>query len=70
MANGTWGHCKHCKYFGSPAQTPLVNEEAPCEQPELGLFHLVVFGASGCNAFELRAGVPAEAEGEAEGYAT
>lgn len=71
MANGTWGHCKHCKYFGSPAQTPLINEEAPCEQPELAQYRLIVFGASGCNGFELRAGVTAglEPEAEAETYA-
>jgi hypothetical protein len=56
MPDGRWGHCEHCRFFGSPAQTPLVNEEAPCEHPELTRFHLIVFGASGCNAFELRAG--------------
>ncbi len=62
MSDGNWGHCEHCRYFGSPALVPLVNEEAPCEHPDLTRFHLVVFGASGCNAFELRAGAPAAAE--------
>ena len=62
MANGKWGHCQHCRYFGSPAQAPLVNEEAPCNQPELSRFHLVVFGASGCSGFELRPGAPDDVE--------
>jgi hypothetical protein len=62
MANGNWGHCQHCKYFGSPARAPLVNEEAACKHPELSRFHLVVFGASGCNGFELRPGTPADVE--------
>ena len=62
MADGRWGHCEHCRYFGSPARTPLVNEEAPCQHPELSRFHLTVFGASGCNGFELRPGAPADVE--------
>jgi hypothetical protein len=28
MMNGTWGHCKNCKYFASPADIPLGDEEA------------------------------------------
>lgn len=51
-----WGHCQHCKYFGSFAQLPVPNEEARCNQPDLVKFDLRVFGASGCRAFELRAG--------------
>jgi hypothetical protein len=62
MANGNWGHCQHCKYFGSPARAPLVNEEANCRQQDLARHHLVVFGASGCTLFELRPGVPVTAE--------
>lgn len=57
MANQQWGHCKHCKYFGSPAKQPLGEEEARCQEPTLSRFELLVFGASGCNAFELRQGV-------------
>jgi hypothetical protein len=34
---------------------PLEDEEAACQQPELSRYELRVFGASGCNAFELRA---------------
>jgi hypothetical protein len=60
MVDGKWGHCQDCAYFGSPAQAPLSNEEAACEQPDLRRFHLVVFGASGCNAFEVRPRVTEE----------
>lgn len=62
MANGDWGHCQHCKYFGSPARNPLSNEEAACQQPELSRYHLVLFGASGCTLFELRPGTSDRAE--------
>jgi hypothetical protein len=61
MAAKTWGHCQHCKHFGSPARIPLANEEAPCKQPELSRYTLIVFGASGCDAFEMRATAAAEA---------
>jgi hypothetical protein len=44
----------------------LANEEAPCKQPELSRYTLIVFGASGCDAFELRATAAAEAEATAE----
>jgi hypothetical protein len=57
MTDDTWGHCQHCKFFGSPAHAPLVNEEAPCNQPQFSRHKLVVFGASGCTLFELRAGL-------------
>jgi hypothetical protein len=62
MADRTWGHCQHCKYFASPARLPLVEEEARCEQPALSKYQLLVFGASGCNAFELRPGLAKTAE--------
>lgn len=52
-----WGHCRHCRYFASPAKAPLDGEEAACKHPELSKFVLHVFGTSGCNAFELRAGL-------------
>jgi hypothetical protein len=55
--NGTWGHCQRCKYFGSPSRIPLEEEEAECEHPELSRYQLRVFGASGCNGFELRPGL-------------
>jgi hypothetical protein len=54
MADRNWGHCQHCKHFGSLAKVPLPNEEASCRQPSLAKFQLLVFGASGCNAFEKR----------------
>ncbi len=57
MANGQWGHCQHCRYFASPARVPLVEEEARCAQPTLAKFELLVFGANGCNGFELRPGL-------------
>lgn len=56
MADATWGHCQHCKYFGSPALAPLASEQASCNQPELARHKLTIFGASGCTLFELRAG--------------
>jgi hypothetical protein len=62
MMNGTWGHCKNCKYFASPADIPLGDEEAQCLHPELSRYSLAVFGACGCNVFELRAGLPASVE--------
>ncbi len=52
-----WGHCSHCKYFDSPARTPLDGEEAACRQPELSTFALRVFGTCGCNGCELRPGL-------------
>lgn len=62
MAEAGWGHCQHCKYFASPARVPLVEEQARCQQPTLSRFELMVFGASGCNAFELRQGVAESTE--------
>ncbi len=54
MAGGNWGNCKQCKYFGSRESTPDDTESAACLQSELRKFELKVFGASGCNAWELR----------------
>jgi hypothetical protein len=62
MADHAWGHCQHCRYFASPARIPLPNEEARCKQPDLSRYDLKVFGASGCNAFELRMGLEREVE--------
>jgi len=62
MADGRWGHCRTCRFFGSPAHLPLGTEEARCKQPELSKFELTVFGANGCNAWDLRAGLPAQIE--------
>jgi len=62
MADDQWGHCQHCKHFGSPARAPLGTEEANCNQPELAEHKLSVFGACGCTLFELRAGVAPEVE--------
>ncbi len=62
MADDKWGHCRDCKFFGSPARRPLEEEEAACLQPTLKKFNLAVFGASGCNAYELRGGIEAGAQ--------
>jgi hypothetical protein len=62
MADGRWGHCQHCRFFASPARLPVVEEEARCTEPTLAKFELQVFGASGCNAFELRPGLVGTAE--------
>jgi hypothetical protein len=62
MADQKWGHCKHCKYFASPARIPLDAEEARCLHPVLSKYELEVFGASGCSGFELRPGLPADVE--------
>jgi hypothetical protein len=62
MSDRKWGHCKNCKYFGSPADVPLEEEEASCLHPELSKFSLTVFGANGCRAFDLRSGLPASSE--------
>ena len=64
MAEGEWGHCRHCRFFASPARLPLGDEEAACEHPTLSQFHLRVFGASGCDGYELRPGLAAREEGE------
>ena len=62
MSDRHWGHCQHCTYFASLARIPLPNEEARCLQPELSRYELKVFGASGCRAFELRAGLDRDVE--------
>ena len=36
---------------------PLSDEEADCHHPVLSKFQLLVFGAGGCNGFELRPGL-------------
>jgi hypothetical protein len=64
MADHAWGHCQHCRYFGSLAVIPLPNEEARCKHPELSRYELKVFGASGCRAFELRAHLEPERDRE------
>ena len=63
MQNGQWGHCKNCRHFGSPAIHPLGAEEARCQQPTLSKFYLRVYGSNGCNAWELRPGLPENIEG-------
>lgn len=62
MTERHWGHCQHCKYFASLARIPLASEEARCLQPELARYDLKVFGACGCKAFELRAGLSRDVE--------
>ena len=62
MRQPSFGHCKHCRHFASPARKPLDLEEARCLQPHLQNYELIVFGASGCNAFELREGLMATVE--------
>jgi hypothetical protein len=64
--DGKWGHCRTCKYFGSPAHVPLGTEEALCEQAELSKFKLTVFGSNGCNGWELRAGLSPTVEQQFE----
>ncbi len=62
MPDDQWGHCQHCKYFGSHARMPVGNEEASCTQPTLSRYKLVVFGASGCTLFVVRAGLRPDIE--------
>jgi hypothetical protein len=64
MDDSNWGHCRSCKFFGSPARVPLGSEEASCKQPTLTKFSLTVYGSNGCNAWELRDGLSAEIEGQ------
>jgi hypothetical protein len=52
-----WGNCKGCRHFSSGNSNPNDTEVARCMQPELRNFELRVSGASGCNAFDARAGV-------------
>ncbi|MHB8419321.1 MAG: hypothetical protein ACYDCL_14685 [Myxococcales bacterium] len=59
MADDRWGHCRECKFFGSPARRPLEDEEAACLHPVLSKYKLTVFGASGCNGWDLRGGIEA-----------
>jgi hypothetical protein len=63
-SNGTkkWGHCGHCKFFSSPAKAPLDGEQASCKEPTLAKFELRVIGVNGCNAFQLRPGLPKTVE--------
>ncbi len=60
--NGSWGHCQHCKHFASPARMPLEDEEAACRHPVLSKYQLLVFGAGGCNGFDLRPGIAPTSE--------
>jgi hypothetical protein len=53
----TWGHCSHCRFFGSPARAPLDGEQASCNEPALAKLALRVVGTCGCNRFELRPGL-------------
>jgi hypothetical protein len=62
MEDGQWGHCRTCRYFGSPARVPLDSEEARCAHAELERFALTVFGANGCKGWELRPGLSEQAE--------
>jgi hypothetical protein len=62
MPDDLWGHCQHCKHFGSPARVPRGSEEAACNQPQLSRHGLMVFGTSGCKLFELRAGLDPRVE--------
>jgi hypothetical protein len=62
MVNAKWGHCRTCRFFGSPARVPLEAEEARCLHKKLAKFELTVFGASGCSGWELRSGLAKQAE--------
>ena len=62
MEEKHWGHCRSCKFFGSPARVPLGGEEARCQQPKLVKFELTVYGSNGCNAWELRPGLSKKIE--------
>jgi hypothetical protein len=64
MADRQWGHCRSCRFFASPARIPFGTEEARCAHPELSKFELTVFGASGCNAWELRPGLSEQVEAQ------
>lgn len=57
-----WGHCMHCKHFGSPAEFPLDTEENYCQHPQLARVKLMVFGTNGCTCFEVRAGLAPDVE--------
>lgn len=63
MSDETWGHCKTCKHFGSPARRPLGAEEARCNAPALKPFALRVYGSNGCNQWELREGLSPDDQG-------
>jgi hypothetical protein len=60
--DGRWGHCRTCRFFGSPARVPLGTEEARCKQPELSRLELTIFGANGCNAWDVRPGLSPQIE--------
>lgn len=62
MEEKNWGHCRSCRFFGSPAHVPLGSEEARCKQPNLSKFELTVYGSNGCNAWELRPGLSPQIE--------
>ena len=56
------GPLQELQFFTSPARVPLSSEEARWAQSELSKFDLTVFGANGCNGWELRAGLAQQAE--------
>ncbi len=64
MSEPRWGHCRLCKHFASAARLPLDADEAACTQPMLSRYQLRTFGACGCNAFEMRAGIALSREPE------
>lgn len=61
-SSDSWGHCSHCRFFGSPAKAPLDGEQAACKEPTLAGFQLRVAGTCGCNLFELRQGLSRRVE--------
>jgi len=63
-ADGRWGHCRSCRFFGSPARVPFGTEEALCKQPALAKFELTIFGSNGCNGWELRPGLSPQVENQ------
>jgi hypothetical protein len=62
MADTQWGHCKACKFFGSPAPQPLSSEEAACRHPTLAKFQLRIYGSNGCSGWALRPGLAPDAD--------
>jgi hypothetical protein len=61
-SQNAWGHCSHCRYFASPARSPLDGEQASCKEPTLAKFALRVVGTCGCNHFTLRPGLSTTVE--------
>jgi hypothetical protein len=56
MKDRAWGHCQDCRFFAKPEPVRRLDGHAGayCQHPVLSKYQLFVYGAGGCNGFDLR----------------